>query len=73
MRRRSEIGGGTALFWGGIQYKARTELVAMPRPALTTLGVWETYILEAHVAQSHSAEAARDLTEVGILKFDWPP
>lgn len=38
---RVNFGGGTALFWGGIQYEARTELVAMP--ALTTLGVWETY------------------------------
>lgn len=40
--------GGSVMFWGGIHYDARTELVAIPRPALTSQRYVEE-VLEEHV------------------------
>lgn len=45
---RVPFGGGSVMFWGGIQYDARTELVVIPRPALTAQR-YVTDILEEHV------------------------
>lgn len=45
---RVPFGGGSVMFWGGIQYDARTELVVVPRPALTAQRYVED-ILEEHV------------------------
>lgn len=48
MSSRVPFGGGSVMFWGGISFDARTELVCVPRPALNAHR-YVTDILEEHV------------------------